>query len=394
MKFFAYVALVCGASALSLNQMSAGLVQEEMMNLQLSAFDLKKGPKKDDDDEKDEVMDDFKAAIEAELAKDGDVTLDELFAIVEKLAKKYEFKLPKGWKKHVEKMFDYVDANDDGKVTGPEIEAAMKKHDKEEDEDKDLETADIGDDFKAAIKAELDKDGSVTLKELYGIIKSIAKKYKFKLPKGWTKHVKKIFDYVDANDDGKVTGPEIEAAMKKHDKEEDEDKDLETADPGDDFKAAIKAELDKDGSVTLKELYGIIKSIAKKYKFKLPKGWTKHVKKIFDYVDANDDGKVTGPEIDAAMKKHDKEEKEVELDDEDVGDDFEKAIKHELDKDGNVDLEELYAIFEKLAKEYKFKLPKGWKGYVKKIFDYVDANNDGKVTGPEIEAAMAKHEKK
>ena len=29
----------------------------------------------------------------------------------------------------------------------------------------------------------------------------------------------------------------------------------------------------------------------------------------------------------------------------------------------------------------------------KKMFDYVDANNDGKVTGEEIEKAMKEHEK-
>ena len=59
-------------------------------------------------------------------------------------------------------------------------------------------------------------DKAISFKELCDLIKKICKKYKYKLPKGWTKHVKKIFDYVDANHDGKVTGAEIEAAMAKH----------------------------------------------------------------------------------------------------------------------------------------------------------------------------------
>ena len=111
-------------------------------------------------------------------------------------------------------MFDYVDANDDGKVTGAEIEAAMKKH-KPPKDDAEVQLGGPEEDFKAAIGAELEKDGSVTMKELIDIIKALAKKYKVKLPKGWTKYVKKVFDYVDANSDGKVTGPEIEAAMGK-----------------------------------------------------------------------------------------------------------------------------------------------------------------------------------
>jgi Ca2+-binding EF-hand superfamily protein len=184
MKLFAYVALVAGASALSLSQMSAGLVQQEM-NVQLSAFEQKKGKKDDSDDEKDAVMEDFKKAIEAELAKDGDVDLDELYAIVEKLAKKYDFKLPKGWKKHIKGMFDYVDANGDGKVTGAEIDAVMKKQDK-----KDVQLEDPGDEFEAAIKAELEKDGNVDFDELVAIIEKIAKKYSYKLPKGWKVYVK------------------------------------------------------------------------------------------------------------------------------------------------------------------------------------------------------------
>ena len=39
--------------------------------------------------------------------------------------------------------------------------------------------------------------------------------------------VKKIFDYVDANDDGKVTGEEIEAVMKEEHEEDDEDVQIE-----------------------------------------------------------------------------------------------------------------------------------------------------------------------
>merc|ERR1711988_1682209 len=128
----------------------------------------------------------------------------------------------------------------------------------------------------------------------------VAKKYKYKLTKDDMEMVKKVFDYVDANDDGKVTGAEIEAVMEKH---PEDDEDVEVEGPKKDFKDAVEAELKKDGSLEHDELYDIIKELAKKYKHKLPEGWKEGVKKIFDWVDANHDGHVTGEEIEAAMKK-------------------------------------------------------------------------------------------
>ena len=69
-------------------------------------------------------------------------------------------------------------------------------------------------------------DNAIDLGELYDLIKEVADKYDYKLPRGWKKHVKKIFDYVDANHDGHVTKAEIEAAMAKH-----EDVELEEEGP-------------------------------------------------------------------------------------------------------------------------------------------------------------------
>jgi len=69
------------------------------------------------------------------------------------------------------------------------------------------------DDIEAGVKDELEKDGGLTLKELNKIIEDVADKYDFDLPEGWKQHVKKLFDWVDSNNDGVVTGPEIEDAM-------------------------------------------------------------------------------------------------------------------------------------------------------------------------------------
>ena len=384
MKFLTYAALTLGVSALRLDQMSsemANLLPEDM-NIQLATELTDKDP-----------MDDFKAAVEKELKKDGTLELGELYGIIKKIAKKYDYKLPKGWKKHVKKMFDYVDANNDGHVTGEEIEAAMKKHEGDSSDD-DIELDDPMDDIEAAVEAEIEKDGSLELDELYGIVKKVAKKYKFKLPKGWKKHIKKIFDYVDANDDGKVTGPEIEAAMKKHegDSSDDEEIQLTENDPMDDFKAAVEAELEKDGSLKLDELYAIIKKIAKKYNYKLPKGWKKHVKKMFNYVDANNDGKVTGEEIEAAMKKH--EQDDLELDEpvtatmlqlglEGPKEDLIAAFKHVYTTgDKQMSFKEFDDIVDSICAKYHHPAPSD--ADLKKAFDMMDADGNGQVTLKEL----------
>ena len=280
MKFFAYVALVATTSAISLKNFAA-----------LSALE---------DKHVSEVTEaewhELGSAIYSETDGGETMTFKELVGVVKKWAEKHEVEPFKGWKKMLRMVFDHVDADHSGDVTREEMDKAIAEH---EGEDM-LQTKSKGpeEDFEKAIRAELDHDGSVELGELYEIIEKIADKYDYTLPKGWKKHVKAVFDHVDANGDGKVTGPEIEKAM-----EEDDDVQLsaKSKGPEEDFEKAIKAELEHDGSVSLGELYEIIKKIAKKYDFKLPKGWKKHVKAVFDHVDANGDGEVTGEEIQKAM---------------------------------------------------------------------------------------------
>ena len=59
-----------------------------------------------------------------------------------------------------------------------------------------------------------DNSGTVSFKELCDFIEAYCKKKGYKLPKGWKKHVRKLFNKVDTNGDGEVTKKEVEAAMK------------------------------------------------------------------------------------------------------------------------------------------------------------------------------------
>jgi len=70
-----------------------------------------------------------------------------------------------------------------------------------------------------------------------------------------------------------------------------------------------------------------------------------------------------------------------------------KAIWDSTAGDDTLEKDELISIIAAWADKHDFtdKLPKGWKEYVGKLFDYVDANSDGHVTRDELEAAMKKH---
>jgi len=139
-------------------------------------------------------------------------------------AKKNDVEPFKGWEKALKHLFKMIDTNGDKEISRKEADAVIKEHeDVQLGSMATLLTKDPMADLEAGVKAELEKDGGLSLDELYALIEKIAAKYDFDLPQGWKGHVKKMFDWVDSNNDGTVTGPEIESAMKKAGKGKDDD---------------------------------------------------------------------------------------------------------------------------------------------------------------------------
>ena len=194
MKFFAYAALFLGASAVRLSSHSSA-------NLAVKGD----GPPV-------QMLNDLKELAYEETEGNGTITLKELKQAVKALSKKHDWKLPKGWKKHVKKMFKDADANGNGKVNRKELKAALEGVEEEEDY-----PVPSREQVKEWIEKELAKDGSITKQEIIDAVVAWADKHDFEVPKDVWKMLDEGFNAVDTNSDGKLTEKEILAAVKKYD---------------------------------------------------------------------------------------------------------------------------------------------------------------------------------
>ena len=126
------------------------------------------------------------------------------------------------------------------------------------------------------------------------------------------------------------------------------------------------------------------------------------LKKVFDYVDANSDGHVTRAELQAAFEKHE-EDMDVQLAAKvasglTLGEptdaqwkELGMAIWDSTEGDNTLEEGELIDLIGAWAGKHDIDLPDGWKDWVSKAFDYVDANDDGHVTRDELVKAMKEH---
>merc|ERR1711998_489395 len=76
------------------------------------------------------TMDEVKAAIweAVDANDDGQWSLKEVLGALKALAKEFDVKLKKGWRKEVAEAFKHVDADKSGYVSAEELEAAIKKY--------------------------------------------------------------------------------------------------------------------------------------------------------------------------------------------------------------------------------------------------------------------------
>ena len=310
-----------------------------------------------------------------------------------------------------------VDTNHDGEISRKEADAAADKMDEEDDVQlKAMVTDPTEEQWKElgmALWDATEGDNTLEKDELIGIVGAWAKKHGFDMPDGWKDYLGKIFDYVDANHDGHVTRGEMKAAFEAEEEGKD-DMDVQlksklksaiklrdpTEEQWHELGMAIFDATEGDNTLELKELYGLIKAWAKKHGFadKLPKGWKKEVKKVFNYVDANSDGHVTRAELMTAYNEHKDDDMDVQLKSqlksaiklrdpsEAQWKELGMAIWDATEGDNTLELGELIDLIKAWATKHGFadKLPQGWKGEVTKIFNYVDANDDGHVTRDEL----------
>ena len=118
MRFTALIALVASVSAIKL--------QHKPKTAQFVSLHLKWDQCPTPAQEK-EVHD----WIKAELKKDGSINKDEVEAGLKVFAEKHGLEVNDEVLADAEEVFDYVDTNSDGKLTGKEIVAALNAQEKE-----------------------------------------------------------------------------------------------------------------------------------------------------------------------------------------------------------------------------------------------------------------------
>lgn len=249
---------------------------------------------------------------------------------------------------------------------------------------------------------------TLSFPEMEDAVIAWAKKHDVEPFKGWKKALRHIFKMVDKNHDGEISRAEADKAADEMESDDDVQLKAMVTDPTkeqwEELGTAVYDATEGDNTLEKEELIKIVGAWAEKHGFDLPEGWKKYVGKVFDYVDANHDGHVTRAEIDAAMEKHEDDmdvqlkstlKSKLKLRDpsEEQWNELGMAIWKATEGDNTLELDELIELIEAWAAKHGFddKLPEGWKDWVKKAFDYVDANNDGHVTRKELEAAIKEH---
>lgn len=152
------------------------------------------------------------------------------------------------------------------------------------------------------VHAELERDGSITKKEIKEALKQWEEATGKKVTKDEWKMISEVFDVIDLDGDKKVTAQELECVFDG--KNCPAEHSLPEITP--EMEATIQELLEEgfaDGKLTKKELKAGIKEFEERHG-KIPKDIKDVIWALFDLLDANGDKEVTVEEVEAAMKQY------------------------------------------------------------------------------------------
>merc|ERR1711907_676137 len=194
MKVFAYLALICGVSAIKLSQKHSHLPTAKLIKVAHKIQNKSKA--------KAHGVNELEAWGAEQLADGGTITKMEAYD------KMVELGVPESMMDELEAAFDAVDADGNGELDAEEVEAAVESMGITEDT-----TFPTEDQIVAAVEAELARDGGITKEEAAGAIAAWADAEEVTIPQEAWDVLEAGFDAVDADGDGELTAEEIGAAF-------------------------------------------------------------------------------------------------------------------------------------------------------------------------------------
>merc|ERR1712054_664280 len=194
MKVFAYLALICGVSAIKLSQKHSHLPTAKLIKVAHKIQNKSKA--------KAHGINELEAWGAEQLADGGTITKAEAYE------KMVELGFPESMRDELEAAFDAVDADGSGELDAAEVEAAMAHMGLDEEVNYPTE-----DEIIAAVEAELARDGGITKEEAAGAIAHWADENGVTIPQEAWDVMEAGFDAVDADGNGELTAEEIGAAF-------------------------------------------------------------------------------------------------------------------------------------------------------------------------------------
>ena len=337
----------------------------------------------------------------------GRVSWPEIEGFIKEMEKQYDEKMPKEMKKEIKDMFDMVDADGSGEIDKAEFEAAIAAHGALGQKTKqgfNNILAQQGAPSWEQVLEVLDADGNgrVSWPEIEGFIKEMEKQYDEKMPKDMKKEIKKMFDMVDSDGSGEIDKAEFEAAIAAHGALGQSTRKgfsqllaRQGAPSWEDVLEVLDA--DGNGKVSWPEIQAFIAEMEEQYGEKMPKDMKKEIKKMFDMVDSDGSGEIDKAEFEAAIAAHGALSQQTKKGFSQLlarqGAPTWEQVLEVLDADGNgrVSWPEIEGFIKEMEKQYDEKMPKEMKKEIKDMFDMVDEDGSGEIDKDEFEAAIAAH---